>query len=250
MELLPGIVADGCALYLEAARALVLSDLHIGYEEEMRRKGVLLPQEQRDFFAKELDRLIAAYRPRTVVLAGDVKHEFGRISQEEWSDVLRLIRGVRRRGCDVAVVGGNHDMLIKPILDKLAIPLQKALIIMSPRPRTNVLIVHGDEDLDSLKKAGIVTEEDLAGVSVILMGHEHPALTITDGVRAETVKCFLVGEFRAGRRRYGLVVLPSFNPLVAGTMCCGSGRWGRSSQRSVDSLPLPFLRIRFWRLVA
>jgi len=129
MELLPGIVADGCALYVKAAETLVLSDLHIGYEEELRRKGVLIPQEQRSLFAKELGRLIAAHRPRTVVLAGDVKHEFGRISQEEWSDVLRLIREIRVQGCDVEVVGGNHDVLIKPILDKLEIPLKRALVI-------------------------------------------------------------------------------------------------------------------------
>jgi putative SbcD/Mre11-related phosphoesterase len=219
MELLPGLVADGCALFVKGAKTLILADLHIGYEEEARRHGVLVPQEQRGYFAKELERLIAEHRPRMVVLAGDVKHEFGRISQEEWSDVLRLIRRVRELGCVVEVVGGNHDVLIKPILDKLEITLRKVFIITTTRAKSeqSILIVHGDEELDTLVKTGILDKKGLRRVETIIIGHEHPALTITDGVRTETVKCFLAGTYSYARKRYDMVVMPSFNPLAFGT---------------------------------
>jgi len=219
MEILPGLVADGCALFVKGAKALILADLHIGYEEEARHHGVLVPQEQRGYFAKELGRLITKHKPRTVVLAGDVKHEFGRISQEEWSGVLRLVRRIRELGCAVEVVGGNHDVLIKPILDKLEVTLRKALIITTTHAKTEqrTLIVHGDEELDTLVKAGILDKEGLGRVTTIIIGHEHPALAITDGVRTETVKCFLGGTYRHGGKRYNMVVMPSFNPLALGT---------------------------------
>jgi metallophosphoesterase superfamily enzyme len=42
MELLPGILAENRALYLEEAKTLILSDLHIGYEEERIRAGFFI----------------------------------------------------------------------------------------------------------------------------------------------------------------------------------------------------------------
>lgn len=214
MELIPGIVADGTALYLDGARALVLSDLHIGYEQERRAAGILLPEEQKRFFLRELDRLFKRHNVGTVVLAGDVKHEFGRISDEEWRDVRDLIFSIRKRGADVKVVGGNHDNLIRPILDRLSIPLVRGLILKNKNQE--ILVLHGDEELKTLVDSGSLEKEDL-DADVILIGHEHPSLRITDGLRTETVKCFLVGPYRHGRKKYQMVVMPSSNPLTFGT---------------------------------
>lgn len=213
MELLPGIVADGEALYLSGAKTLILSDLHIGYEGERRAAGLLLPEEQRLRFQEELDRLFARHEIVAVILAGDIKHEFGRISEEEWRDVRDLIESIRARGAAVRAVGGNHDRLVVPILSRLGVAVEGASLIRNGE--TGTLIVHGDQRLEELEAKGAVGRE--ARFSVLIMGHEHPALRVSDGLRSEMVKCFLVGKRSVGRRRVGVVVMPSWNPLAFGT---------------------------------
>ncbi len=230
MELLPGIVADNTTLYLPPSKTLILADLHIGYEEErLRRGGVLLPKEQKKYFKKELDRLFEKFDIQTVVLAGDIKHEFGTISREEWFEVQGFITGIRERGASVEAVKGNHDVLIEPILKKLDVELKKFLIIknsssenLTPAKKKDktgssetVLVVHGDATLDDLQSEGL-GDKELKKIETIIMGHEHPVARITDGLRTETAKCFLVGDYRYRRARRKLVVMPSWNPLASG----------------------------------
>ena len=45
----------------------------------------------------------------------------------------------------------------------------------------DILITHGD----------VVNKEELKGAKVIVIGHEHPAVSITDDVRTELYKCYL-----------------------------------------------------------
>lgn len=213
MHLLPGIIADNTTLYLNEAKALVLSDLHIGYEEERRRVGVLLPQEQQRFFKAEMKRLLDRHEVTVVVLAGDIKHEFGSISQEEWHDVQEFVKGIQERGIRVEAVGGNHDILVKPILQKLNVELQQELVVENGDE--TILILHGDRPLEeSARRLG---KSSMQRISMILIGHEHPALRITDGLRTETTKCFLVGTYPYKQKKYQMIVMPSSNPLAFGT---------------------------------
>ena len=46
-----------------------------------------------------------------------------------------------------------------------------------------------------------------------MIGHEHPAISLRDGPRVETVKCFLVGKSKGKT----IIVLPSFNLVHEGT---------------------------------
>ena len=56
-------------------------------------------------------------------------------------------------------------------------------------------------------------KELLKGVSTIIIGHEHPAVSIKDGPRTETFKAFLVGKWK----KYNLIAQPSFNLVTEGT---------------------------------
>ncbi len=238
MELLPGIAIDSTALYLPEAKTLILSDLHLGYEEERRSRGVLLPKGKQARLKEELARLLGRHEVKEVILAGDVKHEFSRISAEEWRDVQDLVEFIRAGGASVVVVGGNHDVLIAPILRRLDVPLLTAKLVGHGKngigegkgkgkmreekgkrreADRNILVVHGDKTIDELVKEGAIRQDGLKKVATIVMGHEHPALAITDGIRTETVKCFLLGDYRFSRRTAKLIVMPSSNPLVAGT---------------------------------
>ncbi len=48
--------------------------------------------------------------------------------------------------------------------------------------------------------------------STIIIGHEHPAISLIDGPRVEQFKCFLKGKFKGKN----LIVQPSLNPIVEG----------------------------------
>jgi len=64
----------------------------------------------------------------------------------------------------------------------------------------DVLICHGNK---------IVKEK----AKIIIIGHEHPAVSLQEGARVERFKCFLRGSFE----RKKLIVMPSFNLLSEGS---------------------------------
>ena len=50
------------------------------------------------------------------------------------------------------------------------------------------------------------------------MGHGHPAVSLSEGVKKEKYKCFLVGKYsKAGNGKRDVIIVLSFFPLVEGT---------------------------------
>ena len=70
--------------------------------------------------------------------------------------------------------------------------------------REKLLVIHGN------KTPG---EKILSEISTIIIGHEHPAVSIKEGPRIEQYKCFLKGKYK----KKDLIVQPSFNSIVEGT---------------------------------
>lgn len=196
-----GIYAIDLGLWIESSKTLVLSDFHIGYEEELNQKGVLLP---RTLYKDVVDRLEGIFaeiktNPETIVINGDLKHEFGRISQQEWKETMRLIDYLERKCKKIVLIKGNHDTILGPIAGKQNIKIVDEYVI------GDVLILHGHKD-----------PKELSGITTIIVGHEHPAIGLQEDVRREKYKCYLVGKYK-GRN---LIVQPSFNLLVEGTDVC------------------------------
>ncbi len=48
---------------------------------------------------------------------------------------------------------------------------------------------------------------------IIIIGNEHPSISLRDGVKSELYKCFLVGRWKGKK----LIVMPSFLPIIEGT---------------------------------
>ena len=104
-EILPGLwLLPGCVALLEASRALVVADAHLGYVHHLRRRGALLPPLDLGL----PDRLVEAARrceARRVIFLGDVV-EAPQPSEEERAHVLETFE---RLGVPVTVILGNHD---------------------------------------------------------------------------------------------------------------------------------------------
>ncbi len=188
----------GTALFLQKEKTLILSDFHLGYEEALVKKGILIPKSQ---FRQIIEKLEIIFKKtgkvKKVILNGDLKHEFGTILNSEWRDVIKLIEFIKKYSDEIVIIKGNHDTILFPIAK------QQKIEIVNHKKISDVLILHGD----ILPK---IIDKD---VKTIIIGHEHPAIAIRDGARVETFKCFLKGEWK----KRTLIVMPSTNPLVEGT---------------------------------
>ncbi len=176
------------ALFLRDERALVISDLHLGFEGALAEQGVSIPRFQRRVILERLGKMLDRVKAEKVIVAGDFKHEFSRNLTDEWIEVKQVLRFVKERATPV-LVRGNHDNYLATILGDLNLPLHDRYDI------ANVTIVHGHEDVSTLHP--------------IVMGHEHPALKLKDELGAVvSVPAFLVTP--------ALIVLPAFSPLALG----------------------------------
>ena len=194
MDISKGIKIVDTALWFEAEKVLVINDLHIGYEEALHRKGVLVPRFQLEQIIDKLKIILEKTRPTKVIINGDLKHEFGKVLRQEWREVLHFLDFVLANVPEVIIIKGNHDPIIKPIADK------KGIAVVEQYKVGETLIVHGDELLETTAKR-------------IVIGHEHPAIIIREGSKWEKYKCFLKGTWKDKE----LIAVPSFNPLLEGT---------------------------------
>ncbi len=189
IEVAKGVdVTRDFALFLREERALVISDLHLGFEGALAEQGVSIPRFQRRVILERLGKMLDRVKAEKVVVAGDFKHEFSRNLTDEWIEVKQVLRFLRDRVTPI-LVRGNHDNYLATILGDLNLPLQDRADL------AGYTIVHGHEEVSTLHP--------------IIMGHEHPAVKLKDELGAVvSVPAFLVME--------GLIVLPAFSPLALG----------------------------------
>ena len=90
MKILDNVYVYDLGLYLKKESVLILSDLQLGYEENLNKQGILVPRFQLEDIKKTLEKLFKKLKPNKVVINGDLKHEFGNISDQEWRDCLRI----------------------------------------------------------------------------------------------------------------------------------------------------------------
>jgi putative SbcD/Mre11-related phosphoesterase len=191
------------ALLIPSSKTLVISDVHIGYEEAMNKQGILVPRVFFPRIYKKMQGLISRVKFDTVVINGDLKHEFGAISQTEWRHTLRFLDLFKDK--KVFLIKGNHDTILGPIAEKRNITLTDHYFSKS------VLIVHGDKEVD-IKN---IEKKECAKVRTIIIGHEHPAISLKAENRVEKYKCFLIGKTKDNKQ--DLIVMPSFNEITEGT---------------------------------
>ncbi len=229
-----GIEIIDLSLYLKASGTLIISDLHLGYEGELHKRGVLVPKTQFKQVIERLDTIFTTLKKKDwpvkeIVLNGDVKHEFGKISEQEWREVLRLLDYLQKHCSTIIVVEGNHDPVLAPVAAKRNLKLVKEYLVRS------TLIIHGDEEPDLRKySAGSCTLKGVrSGIlkpKLLIMGHEHPALCLREGGRVERFKCFLKGLYQ----RVPLICQPSFNPLTEGTDMLSEERLSPLLDRNIE----------------
>jgi len=215
MEILPNIEMIGLAI--KTGKTLVFGDVHIGYEEGLTEQGILLPKTHFKETIERLENILTkAGKLQQIIINGDLTDDFGKILDEEWRNTLKLIDFLAQHG-KVVLIKGNHDTYLKPIADKRDIEIANHIII------NDVLITHGDQEVEIPKN-----------IKTIIVGHEHPAVSLKQGAQIETFKCFLLGKYK----RKNLIVMPSFNPLTEGQNILTEKRVGPFLPKNVNNFRL------------
>ena len=202
MELLPGVepVAEHPAVYIRRLKALVFADLHLGFEEEAARMGYFVPRVQLKKALKLIEDAFNLYDPERVIIVGDVKHTFDKLTRLERQEVSRLFEELRRRGVEVKVVKGNHDSYLVVVAREYGVEVIKGHLVLD-----GYMFIHGHRKPPREPRP-----------EVIVMGHEHPSISIRDriGYVAKT-PCFLVGRHEPTGA--ALLVLPAVGVYQTGT---------------------------------
>ena len=180
-------------------KVLVIGDLHLGYEESLNKSGVLISRKMFEELLKDLDEIFSVVgEVDKIVLLGDVKHDFGEINRQEWSDVIKLFEYLEDRCKDIVIIKGNHDNMLQGIAKQRDIEVKDYFIL------ENMAFLHGDKDFP-----GIYDKK----IKYWIVGHAHPAVKLSDGVKVEKYKCFLSGRYKGKK----VIIVPSFFEYSAGS---------------------------------
>lgn len=199
MEILNDIEIIDLALYIKKEKTLILTDLHLGLEEHLNAGGILIPMVGFKRLIEKLKKILkTAKKINLIIINGDIKHEFGKISKSEWKTTLNIIDFLQENCPNLIFVQGNHDRALIPIAEKRGIQVVDHII------EKKILIIHGDKEPD---------DDVMKKVDTIIIGHEHPAISIVEGARIEKYKCYLLGNYK----NKNLIVQPSLNLINIGT---------------------------------
>ena len=190
-EVKPGIWLDSRrAAFLEQSRSLVIADLHLGYAWAHRFHGQLLPVRETDPWAERLAALRGTYQPARIVILGDVVHQAVPVPELK-NDLVRLGHEFGQE-TELLLLLGNHDLRLHELRLPITLQMQSSLLL------EDIWLSHGD-----------APAAPPAEMKMAIIGHEHPAISLGDGVTSTKFPCFLVAP--------KMIVLPAFSIWAAGT---------------------------------
>lgn len=198
LQICDNIFIENLSLFLKKEKILIISDIHIGYEEELNTKGILIPRFQQGDILNRIEEILKRTKPNKIIINGDLKHEFGNISETEWRNTFQFLDLINKYCKEIILIKGNHDTILEPIVRKRNLSIKNYYKINS------YYIIHGNK---------IPRHKEFKEAKVVIIGNEHPAISLKHGIRSEIYKCFLKGKFK----NKTLIVIPSFNPIIEGT---------------------------------
>lgn len=179
---------------------LIISDLHLGYEYALNRQGLMIPRFQYKKIIKRLEKIIKKSNATKIIVNGDLKHEFSKITKQEWDEVMDFIEFLKNHFDEIILIKGNHDNFTGFIAEKSGLKVYETYSV------ENYIIMHGDKIPPNFKE---IKE------NTVIIGHEHPSIGLRSGERVEKVKCFLKGEVNDKK----FIIMPSFNFITEGSDC-------------------------------
>src|SRR5438128_12507676 len=92
LEIAKGVEATrDFALLLRDEGALVISDLHLGFEGALAEQGVSIPRFQHRVILERLGQMFDRTKAQQVIIAGDCKHELAKHRVDDWAAVKQVL---------------------------------------------------------------------------------------------------------------------------------------------------------------
>ena len=111
MNILPNIKIVDLALFFDST--IVIADVHIGYEEALNKQGVLVPRLQFEDMARKIEKILKQTgKVERVIINGDLKHEFGTISEQEWRNTLKFLDLLAKSCNELLLILFTPEMLL------------------------------------------------------------------------------------------------------------------------------------------
>ena len=179
--------------------SLVIADLHLGYEQALEERGIFLPQYQFNQIKSELEKIffeidkiknkkainkkqkINNKKVNEIIILGDLKHEFSGVLSQEWREVIDLLNFLKKKCGKIILIRGNHDNYLVSVIKKLGIKLEDYYV------KNEICFLHGHKIFSECLKENI---------EMIVIGHRHPAIVLSDKYKKERYKCFLIGNWK------------------------------------------------------
>jgi len=202
---------------------LVITDLHIGFENSMALNEIFVGKNSTiNETIQELSEIIESEKPDSVILLGDIKSSIKSISRNEWDEVPRFFKEIRKK-CDVILIPGNHDANIQRL-----VPENISMISSAGMVEDNLLLTHGHT----------MPSENFSYVDKIIMGHIHPIFfqedSIMNGQRVwVSIKTEKEKIFPNRSGEIEIIIIPSFNRYFYATH---RKRYKRSISPIIDKI--------------
>ncbi|MEM2108260.1 MAG: metallophosphoesterase [Candidatus Bathyarchaeia archaeon] len=214
----------------DGAKTLVIADPHLGWELTLYEKGIHVPSQTYKLLQK-LTTLISRHRPDALVILGDVKYTVVTAEPGEWRDIPEFFTQLKNHVKDIAIVRGNHDANLEPLLPEGIRLLPATGTIVG-----GVGLFHGHKWPSPM----------LLRCKTLIMGHLHPVVVFRDpsgfkitrqvwvkarchteqlatallqkgNIKVEgTVEATLKKHFNFTPRTTQIFLMPSFNDFLGG----------------------------------
>ncbi|MDD5417504.1 MAG: metallophosphoesterase [Candidatus Nanoarchaeia archaeon] len=184
-------------------KTLIVADMHIGVEKELRRRGITVVSQT----SKMLEKLIKIgkrTKSQSLMILGDFKHSIPLISWQEQNEIPFFIEKLSSVFKEIIIVRGNHDAGLEDLARKEKVKVK----IIKEQALGGFGFIHGH---------AFPSKEMMSKVKIIIAGHVHPEYKLRDRVESITPnKAWFIGECEFHGVKKKIILVPAFNELVGG----------------------------------
>ena len=151
----------------EKKKFLVISDLHLGAETEIIKKGINI--DSRDVYRdllREIEELKALHSFNGIIILGDLKSSIVHITKNEWETIPLFLKELSS-DMDIFLIPGNHDVNINLLVPEPVIVCKSSGLVID-----DILLIHGHT----------IPEKTQVNINKIIMGHIHPIFNNSNSI--------------------------------------------------------------------
>lgn len=201
-------ITDHPILLAKEKKTIVLGDLHIGIESELKDLGVNAELQTKKMI-KRIEDICKEYKPEHIILNGDIKHNIPVSTFQEMVDVENFFDTIKKLA-KIHVIPGNHDGNISDLISE-GVELHDS----DGYVFENLGVIHGHS----------WPSEKVMNCDMVVMSHTHPTVMLTDRRGFKRYEpCWVKTSFYEEKlkekypknKNPNVLIIPAFNPLCGG----------------------------------